>query len=76
MLSSITQPNGEIEVSQDVKANNPSIVLSGETPEGMCIKTSTSLAVLSSIFFILILPLSLAFNIESIKEEVVVEKGI
>ena len=61
-----------MEVSQDVKANKPSIVLSGETPVGRCTKTSTSLAVLSSIFFILIFPLSLALTIESISEEDVV----
>ena len=34
LLSSITQPKGEIDVSQEVKANNPSIVLSGETLDG------------------------------------------
>ena len=34
LLFSMTQPKGEIEVSHEVKANKPSIVLSGETPEG------------------------------------------
>ena len=48
------------------------MVLSGEIPEGRCTKISTSAAVLSSIFFTLIFPLSLAFRIESIKEEVLV----
>jgi hypothetical protein len=33
LLSSITQPNGATEVSQAVKANKASIVLSGDTPE-------------------------------------------
>ena len=70
------QLKGEIETSQFVKANNPSIVLSGETPLGRCTKTSTSEDVLSSIFFILILPLSFAFKIDSIRDVLVVVKGI
>ncbi len=52
------------------------MVLSGETPLGKCTKISTSAAVLSSIRLILILPLSFAFNTESIREEVVVAYGI
>ena len=76
MLSSITQPRGEMDVSHVVNANSPSIVLSGETPVGKWTKTSTSFAVLSSIFLILILPLSFAFKIDSISEDVVVENGI
>ena len=67
LLFSIIQPSGEIDTSQLVKANSPSIVLSGETPFGRWIRISTSEAVLSSIFLILILPFSLAFKIESIK---------
>ena len=62
--------------SQAVNAYNASMVLSGEIPLGKWTRISTSAAVLSSIFLILILPLSLAFKIESIKEEVVVLKGI
>ena len=76
LLFSITHPRGDIDVSQDENAYNPSMVLSGDTPVGKCIKISTSLAVLSSIFLILILPLSFAFKIESISDDVVVEKGI
>ena len=72
LLSSMTQPNGEMEFSQLVKAYKASMVLSGDNPEGRCIKISTSAAVLSSIFLIFILPLSLALRIESIKEDVVV----
>ena len=64
------------EVSQDVNAYSPSILLSGDTPFGKCTRISTSLAVLSSILLILIFPFSLAFKIESISVDVVVEKGI
>ena len=52
------------------------MVLSGEEPLGKCTNISTSAAVLSSTFFILILPLSLAFSIESMRVLVVVVKGI
>ncbi len=52
------------------------MVLSGDTLLGKCTNISTSEAVLSSIFFIFIFPLSLAFKIESINVVVVVEKGI
>ena len=76
LLSSITQPKGATEVSQAVKANKASMVLSGETPGKRWIKISTSAAVLSSIFLILIFPFSLAFKILSIKLEVLVENGI
>jgi len=34
LLSSITHPKGDIEFSQEVKANNASIVLSGDIPAG------------------------------------------
>ncbi len=34
LFSSITQPKGEIAVSQAVKAKRASIVLSGEIPDG------------------------------------------
>src|SRR5690606_18923986 len=53
LLSSMIQPNGEMEFSQLVKAYNASMVLSGEIPEGKCTKISTSEAVLSSILRIL-----------------------
>ena len=75
-MSSITQPKGEIDDSQLVKANKASIVLSGDKPAGKCINISTSAAVLSSIFLTFIFPLSLAFKIESISEDVVVPNGI
>lgn len=48
------------------------MVLSGEIPEGRCTNISTVAAVLSSIFLIFILPLSFAFNMESMSEEVLV----
>ena len=76
LLSIITQLSGEIEDSQSVKAYSASIVLSGEIPGGRYINISTFSAVLSSIFLILIFPLSLAFSILSINDEVLVEKGI
>ena len=63
-------------ISQSVKAYNASMVISGETPGANCISISTSLAVLSITFLILILPVSLAFKILSIKPPVVVEYGI
>ena len=34
LLPSITQEFGDIDISQFVNANNASIILSGETPEG------------------------------------------
>ena len=52
------------------------MVLSGDKPAGKWIIISTFAAVLSSIFLILIFPFSFALRIESIKELVVVEKGI
>ena len=74
-MSSITHPRGDIEFSQEVKAKSASIVLSGEIPAGKCTRISTSAAVLSSIFLILILLFSLALRIESINDEVVVPNG-
>ena len=71
----ITHALGEIELSQLVNAYNASMVLSVEIPLGNCISTSTSLAVLSTTFFIFILPLSLAFRILSIRPPVVVPYG-
>ena len=65
-----------MDVSQAVNANKASMVLSGDTLGGNCILISTSAAVLSSIFLILIFPFSFAFRMESISDEVVVEKGI
>ena len=56
LLSSITQPKGEIDVSQAVNAKRASMVLSGETLGGSTIFISTAAAVLSSIFLILIFP--------------------
>ena len=58
--------------SQSVKLYKASIVLSGEIPGGKWTNISTFSEVLSSIFLILILPLSLALRIEFIKETVVV----
>ena len=58
-----------------MKAYKASIVLSVDVPLGSCISTSTSLAVLSTTFFILILPLSLAFRMLSISAPVVVPYG-
>ena len=49
--------------------------MSGDIPEGRLISISTLDEVLSSIFLIFILPLSFAFKIESINEDVVVVKG-
>ena len=43
------QAFGDIEISQSEKAYSASIVLSGDTPGGRCIRISTSSAVLSSI---------------------------
>ena len=58
----ITHPKGEIELSQSVKAYRASIVLSGDIPAGRWTSISTDAAVLSSIFFTFILPLSFAFE--------------
>ena len=69
------QESGEIDTSQLVNAYKASIVLSGDIPEGRCIKISTLEDVLSSIFLIFIFPLSFALIIESIKDVVVVLKG-
>ena len=51
------------------------MVLSGEIPAGSKIAISTLSAVLSSIFLILIFPLSLALIIELMRDDVFVEKG-
>ena len=67
---------GEILCSQLVNAYSASMVLSGETPFGKWITISTFSAVLSSIFFTRSFPLSFAFKTLSIKEPVVVPKGI
>ena len=61
--------------SQSVKANKAPIILSGLTLFAKWTTISTSLAVLSSTFLILILPLSLAFKILSISELVVTPNG-
>ena len=76
LSSSMIQPSGEIEVSQAVNAKRASMVLSGDILAGRWIRISTSAAVLSSILLIFILPLSLAFKMESIREDVVVLNGI
>ncbi|MBA7555957.1 hypothetical protein ES705_48651 [subsurface metagenome] len=70
------QELGETEISQSLKAYNASIILSGDTPAARWINISTFSAVLSSIFFNLILPFSLALIIESIRFDVVLPKGI
>ena len=72
----ITQALGEIDTSQSVKAYSASMVISGDTPGASLIRISMSLAVLSITCLILIFPLSLALTIESIKDVVVVPKGI
>ena len=73
---SIIDELGDIETSQSVKAYKASIVLSGETPEERWMIISAAADVLSSIFFIFILPFSFALRTESIKELVVVPNGI
>ena len=73
---SIIDEFGAIEISQSVKAYKASIVLSGETPGARCTIISAIEEVLSSIFLILIFPLSFAFSTDSIKEPVVVPIGI
>ena len=73
---SITHEFGETDNSQSVQAYKASIVLSEETPAARYTKISAVAAVLSSIFLILIFPLSFAFRIESIKAEVVRPNGI
>lgn len=75
LSSLITQQFGEILISQSVKAYKASMVLSEETPGARCTKISTSLAVLSSTFLILIFPLSFAFRMDSITVEVVFHTG-
>ena len=76
LSSLMTQQLGEILISQSVKAYKASIVLSDDTPGARCTRISTFLAVLSSTFLILILPLSFAFKIDSMSEEVVLPYGI
>ena len=68
VLSIITQQLGDILTSQLVNAYSASIVMSGEVPFIRWITISTFSEVLSSIFLILILPLSLALIIDSIRE--------
>ena len=67
MLSTMTQAFGAMLHSQSVNAYSASIVLSGDTSFGRWIRISTFSVVISSIFLILILPLSLAFRIESMR---------
>ncbi|MNY37247.1 hypothetical protein D3C86_1717950 [compost metagenome] len=76
LSSLITQVLGEMDTSQAVKANSASIVTSGDIPGARCTIISTNSAVLSSIFLILIFPLSLAATTLSINPPVVVPKGI
>ena len=71
LSSLMTQQLGEMLISQSVNAYRASIVLSDETPGAKCTRISTSLAVLSSTFLILIFPFSFARRIESIRVEVV-----
>jgi hypothetical protein len=73
---SMMQELGESETSQSVKANSASMVLSEEIPGARCTCISTFSAVLSSIFLILILPLSLALMMDSMRVGVVFPKGI
>ena len=67
---------GEILTSQSVNAYNASNVLSGDVPGVKCIIISAFADVLSSIFLTFIFPFSFALMIDSIKEPVVVPKGI
>src|ERR1017187_5783305 len=71
----ITQAFGEIEISQSVNAYNASMVISGEIPGARSMLISTSAAVLSVTFFILIFPLSFALMMLSISWVVVVPYG-
>ncbi len=72
----ITQAFGEMDTSQSVNAYRASMVISGEVPGARLTSISISAAVLSTTFLILILPLSFAFTMESMRDEVVVPKGI
>ena len=72
----MTQVFGDIVDWHSVKAYSPSMVLSGLTPDASCMIISTLLAVLSSIFLILIFPLLLASTMLSISLSVVVPQGI
>src|SRR5690554_1766072 len=76
LLSTITQALGETDISQSVNAYRASMVMPGDWPGASWIWISTSLAVLSTTFFILIFPFSLALIMDSIKELVVVPNGI
>ena len=67
----ITQALGESATSQLVKAYRASMVLSGDTSFCSVMLISTPLLDMSSTFLILILPLSLALMIESIRLSVV-----
>ena len=72
----MTQQLGEILVSQSVKAYKASMVLSELVPGARLITISTLPEVLSSTFFTLIFPLSIALTIDSMTLEVVFPKGI
>ena len=76
LSSLMTQQLGETLISQSVKAYRASMVLSDETPGARCTRISTFFAVLSSTFLILILPLSFAFRIDSMIDDVVLPYGI
>ena len=65
-----------MDVSHAVNAYKASMVLSGEISLGKWTKISTADEVLSSTRLTLILPCSFAFRILSIREEVLVLKGI
>ena len=75
VLLIITQQFGDILTSQLVNANRASIATSDETPCFKWTNISTSLAVLSSTFFILIFPETFAFRMVSIRLPVVVLYG-
>ena len=61
----MTQAFGLMVVSQSVKAYRASMVLSGDTSAGRWMMISTWSVVMSSIFLILIFPLSFAFRMLS-----------
>ena len=75
LSSTITQALGEILTSHSVNAYRASMVISGEVPGIRSITISTFLAVLSTTFFTLICPFSVAFMMLSIIEVVVTPYG-
>jgi hypothetical protein len=71
----ITQVFGDTETSQSVNLYKASMVISGEIPGARSTCISTSAAVLSVTFLILIFPASFAFTMLSIRPVVVTPYG-